>query len=169
MLKLLLDLDECARGRQSYGCEDVNRGTEGIRRMLGGDNFWGRCHTARCQLPSFSGTTQDGTCHTLMLTPLSPMATAGWRMALVCVCVCGKRWGGQWGQIIRCQHWHVSLGYGVVVASAFNWLIVVIIWAGRSSWHWGCLEGHSHWRDCPQLGVCVCVCIIVYSVYYTGK
>lgn len=39
VLKLLLDLDECARGRQSYGWEDVNRGTEGIRRMLGGTTF----------------------------------------------------------------------------------------------------------------------------------
>lgn len=114
------------------------------------------CHTGSRQPSSVSRTTWDGTCHTLVLTPLSPMATAGlhaiWRLhshvhACVCACACACMCAGVAGEVMRCQHSHVTArlwSCGVVVASAFNWLIVVIIWAGRSSQQWGWREGHSH-------------------------
>lgn len=166
VLELLLDLNERAWGRRSD--EDVRMWTEGQKesgRMLqeGGDGWGGGGLLGTMSYRVLSAVTillrhlRQGGPH-----PDAPASAthSNCRMVYgsdlhVCVRVCV--WGSL--KVIRCQRFHVSPGYGVVVASAFNWLIVVIIWVGRSSWHWGCLEGHSHTGgDCPGcMSVCVCV------------
>lgn len=138
VLELLLDLNERARGRRGH--QDVRMWTEGIGQRAaggrkGGAHFLGDGVTRRAV-----------SCHHSPTPPETGRAPPS-----------GSRLGHRAATAGRCQRWHVSPGYGAAVASAPNWLIVVIIWVGRSSWHWGCLEGHSHTGGI----VCVCVCVSV--------